>query len=31
MEENAVAALFYRLRKALATCVELSLGGEAGR
>jgi RNA polymerase sigma-70 factor (ECF subfamily) len=31
MEENAAAALFYRLRKALATCVELSLGGEAAR
>ncbi len=28
MPENAVAALFYRLRKALAKCVELSLGGE---
>lgn len=31
MEENAAAALFYRLRKALAACVELSLGGEAAR
>ena len=29
MPENAAAALFYRLRKALANCVELSLGGEA--
>lgn len=29
MPENAAAALFYRLRKALATCVELSLGKEA--
>jgi RNA polymerase sigma-70 factor (ECF subfamily) len=27
MEENAVAALFYRIRKALAACVELSMGG----
>ncbi len=29
MPENAAAALFYRLRKALATCLELSLGKEA--
>jgi DNA-directed RNA polymerase specialized sigma24 family protein len=29
MPENAAAALFYRLRKALAACVELSLGKEA--
>ncbi len=29
MPENAMAALFYRLRKALAVCVELSLGKEA--
>jgi RNA polymerase sigma-70 factor (ECF subfamily) len=28
MPENAAAALFYRLRKALANCMELSLGGE---
>lgn len=28
MQENAAAALFYRLRKALATCMELSLGKE---
>src|SRR5204862_7003184 len=28
MPENAAAALFYRLRKALATCVEISLGKE---
>lgn len=28
MPENAAAALFYRLRKALAACVELSLGNK---
>lgn len=28
LPENATAALFYRLRKALAACVELSLGKE---
>jgi RNA polymerase sigma-70 factor (ECF subfamily) len=27
MEENVMAAFFYRLRKALAACVELSLAG----
>jgi len=29
MPQNAAAALFYRLRKALADCVEISLGKEA--
>jgi RNA polymerase sigma-70 factor (ECF subfamily) len=29
MPENAAAALFYRMRKALADCVNLSLGREA--
>lgn len=29
MAENATAALFYRLRKALAACVEMSMGKEA--
>lgn len=28
MPENAAAALFYRIRKALATCMELALGKE---
>lgn len=28
MPENSAAALFYRLRKALASCVEMSLGRE---